>query len=241
MADYGTFKVGNVVYPLTNDITNSLLQDANPAVFHALSYFTSMLNIHMGARWDAVVDAAGLDELIGKVVAYNLPFDPIVSMRESQIKFPLLALWESESETSEKTFSWYQTVGTWRLTYSLPSLTSAQTEQIYPFLKAARDIIIDRSEQGYDPNYNNNQQIWSDGYGGVAKVKVLNSKFSNLQVQSPAGTSGSTNLYLPTLMITFEVTYRENFDNTSLETLDGADLTQQLDAVDFIEQKIDFA
>ncbi len=233
MGDYGKFKVGNVVYPLDPALYLNPLGAIDPAKDQGLSYFTAMLQVHMGDLFDAVVTDIGRPEFVDKVVAYTLPYDPMPYYKEQQAKFPLLALWETESNTSERTFSWYNTVSIWKVAYSLFPTTSSEAEKMYPFLRAARDIIIDRAEQGYDPNYNNSQEVWSDGYSGLAKLKTTRSLFKNLT------TDPRTNIFFPTVELTMEVTFQESFQRNFLEEFGGVDTTQLLDGYQFLQTSQD--
>lgn len=236
--DYGVYRVGNVFYPLNPSLANSQLQDIDPFLYYGLSYFQAMLEVHMGSRWNAAIASInGLPSF--PVVASVLPFDPTPYFKEEQTKFPLLALWETDSITEPKTFSWYHTKASWRLIYSLPPLTVSQMEILYPFTKAANKIIIDRTEQGYDPNYNSSQQVWDDGYGGIESIQVTKTQFKNIQ------TDPQTKLFFPTVMMTLEVCIREEFRKLRdgsyiLDPLTGVDTTQLLDGYEFLQTSTDF-
>lgn len=232
--DYGRFKFGNTEFPLISSTANSLLQDADPAIFYALDYCKSMLILHLQDRWNAAVYQAGMSNMdgYGSVVNYTLPYDPMPFLQTQQTKFPLLALWEKESVTEQKTFSWYHANKVWQLLYCLPALTAAQMEQLYPALKAADAILRDRIEQGYDPNYHSGREIWSFMYAGVEKIQLSKSVFGYFTPPD------KTNLYLPTLLCTIDLSVREGFNPAFLETLDGIDITQTLDGYTFLENQI---
>lgn len=233
MADYGQFKFGNTVYPLTASLASSFLKDANPPLYYGLDYLSSMLQIDLGARWNAVVVAAELPELDGYVVKCALPYDPMPELLTQQVKFPLFALWEKESITEKKSFSWYHAKKTWNLLYALPPLSSGQKEQIYPALYAADAIIRRAIEQGYDPNYQSGLKVWDAAFAGVEKIQLSKSTFGNLPFDP------KSNLFLPTLFMTIELSVREQFNRSFLEDIGGADVTQQLDGYNFIDINID--
>lgn len=230
--DYGRFRVGNVVYPLDPlAVAANPLATLNPFTYQALNFFSAMLQLKMGAAWNQVVTDLGRLEFVNKVVAYNLPYDPIPYFREQQAKFPLLSIWETDSTTEERTFSWYHTISTYKISYSLFPTTSAEAEKLYPFLRSARDIILDRAEQGYDPDYNDSQQVWSDGYSGIEKLTFARQKtiFQNLAVDP------KTNLFFPTVLLTMQVSFREEFQRDFLQELAGIDTTQLLDGYQFLQ------
>lgn len=232
MSDYGQFKVGNTVFPLTTSLANSLLKDANPAVYYALEYFTAMLQTHLGDRWDLAVVAAGMPELVGKVVSYSVPYDPLPDLQSQQMTFPLLAVWEKESTTEQITNSWYHHQCVWHVSYTLPALTSAQKELLYPFLNAAKKVLVDRTEQGYDPAYEDGLTVWDETHAGIEKIQVSSATFGNVSVDP------KTNLYLPALLLTLDVSIREGFDTSFLESFDGVDGYQLLDGYQFIQTEI---
>lgn len=232
--DYGKFKVGSVVYPLSTSLANNTLQGLDPGIFEALDYFTAMLQLHMGQVWDQVLINLGRPEFVGKVVNYQLPYDPTSYFREQQAQFPLLSVWRTDSMNEERTFSWYHTRETWKVSYSLFPMTSAELEILNPFLKASRDIISDRAEQGYDPNYFDKKQVWSDGYAGIEKLRVTQTKFSNLIFAE------KSNLIFPTMLMTLEVTFRETFQRNFLSELSGINTTQLLDGYQFLQTQDDF-
>jgi hypothetical protein len=232
MADYGQFKFGNTVYPLTSSLSNSLLKDANPPLYYALDYLTQMLTTHIGARFDAACVAAGLPSLAG-IVKTALPYDPIEDLLTQQIQFPLLAVWEKESITEKKSFSWYHSKKTWNLLFVLPPLTSSQKELLYPILYAA-DAVIRRSiEQGYDPAYNSSEEVWSASFGGLEKIQLSKSQFGNLP------SIKNDQMFFPTLLLTIEASVKEEFNTNMLSTLSGMDITQQLGGQTFIQSSID--
>ena len=212
--DYGKFKFGNTEFPLTSSTANSFLQDANPAVYYALDYCKSVLFLHLQDRWAAEVQKVRMPIADGYVVNYALPYDPGPSLLSQQFKFPLLALWEKENVTEPRTFSWYHSRKTWQLMYCLPSLSPSQMERLYPALTAVDTILRDRIEQGYDPNYQNGREIWSYMFAGVEKIQTQKSVLGYLTVPKD-----TTNLYLPTLLITIEVSVREGFNPAFLEDL----------------------
>lgn len=234
MSDYGQFKLGNAIYPLDPASSNSLLQDVNAPLYYALDYFSAMIRQHLGARWDVAVLAAGLPEYDGYVVRTALPYDPTPELITSQVKLPLLAVWEDEGTEEQKTLSWYHTVSTWKATYVLPPMTAAQKELLHPFLKAAKNTIADRTIQGHDPSYLNNLVVWDVDVSGVEKIRLTKFKISDFQ-PSPL-----SNMFFPAVLMTFDVMVRQDSDPSFFEVADGVDITQQVEDLDLIQTKIDF-
>ena len=110
MADYGKFKVGNVIYPLTADTTNSLLQDSDPTLFYIIDFIRTVLQTYVGERWKSEIDKinsekGGIPINDGYVVATTYPYDPKRFYLQNKPVFPILAIYEIDSETELKTLS----------------------------------------------------------------------------------------------------------------------------------------
>lgn len=149
---YGTFKRGGVTYPLATGTGNSLLQDADPAVFYVLAYLKAVLNAHMGTRL-----AAG--GIISTAVAQVIPFDPRPVLTQEQFKFPLLAAYRVKTVFNYKAVPLAHNLDTWDILYVLPPLTAGQMEQVLPILHAVQSIVDDRIEFMADPSYNGGASI----------------------------------------------------------------------------------
>lgn len=234
MADFGKFKVGNAIYPLTSSLSNSLLKDVNAPLYYALDYFVSMIQTHLGARWNAAVVAAGMPELDGYVIKYALPYDPTPELLSQQVQFPLFALWEKSGREEPKTLSYYHTVGTWKAIYALPALTSGQKELLHPFLRAVKTVLADRTIQGHDPAYQNNLVVWDVNVSGIEKIRLTEFEFGNFPFDP------SANIFLPTVMMTFDVLVRQDSDPTFFETLAGVDTSLELEGVTLVQTQLNF-
>lgn len=232
--DYGKFRVGNVVYPLDATLYQNPLAAIDPFTDNVTKYLSAMIQVYMGDMWDAVVTDIGRPEFVGEVVAYTLPYDPIPYFTEEQAKFPLLAIWRTESSDEERTFSWYHRKNIYKICYSLFPTTPAEAEKLKPFLKSAEDIIKDRCEQGYDPHYNNSEQVFSDGYSGIEKLTFFGQKTLEQGFQFKQ----KSNLWFPTLLISMEVDIREEFQRNFLMDMSGVDTTQLLDGYQFLQTEI---
>jgi hypothetical protein len=151
---YGTFAIGNTVYPLSPAITNTLLQDSDPTLYWMLQYFASELNTYIGARWTAEMTRAGLD--LPSPVGMQFPQNPFPYLQDVGAKFPMLAIYWVDGAFLEKTISYEREESNLEIAWVLPPLTLSQLEIAGPFLKNVKDILQDRSEEGADPNFMNN-------------------------------------------------------------------------------------
>lgn len=242
MADYGKFKVGNVIYPLTADTTNSLLQDSDPALFYIIDFIRTVLQTYVGERWKSEIDKinsekGGIPINDGYVVATTYPYDPKRFYLQNKPVFPILAIYEIDSETELKTLCWYHTTRTLQLVYSLPPLTAGQVEMFMPMLKNIENIIVDRVNQGYDPSYYNSREVWSDGYAGIESIWVQKGKKGN---KGALNFPEKAESYFPTLTMPITVTTRQMFDDSFLEDLNGIDVEVPTEGTPFeVDFKVD--
>lgn len=164
------FQVGAFVSPLTSATTNSLLQDADPALYNALKFYQAVLSTHLGARWDAEVTKAGLAQYVGKITTLAVPFDPAPYLTQGGYQPPILALFTVSEKITDRTRAWYQIEADWKLQWILPPLTPDQFLQLYPFLRAAGKVITDRTYLGYDPSYQSGARFCA--VGGIAQLDL---------------------------------------------------------------------
>jgi hypothetical protein len=171
VADNAQVQVGNVVTPLTASTANTLLQDADPALYAVLAFFGSLLEIHHSARWDAEVVAAGLPDLAGHIVQTTMSMDPAYYLIQEQATPPILALYRISSEFLERTRHFSQENATWGFDWILPPLSAGQAERLLPFRNAVAKTILDRIDKGYDPAYLSGQQVFKTA--GITGFKLV--------------------------------------------------------------------
>lgn len=214
MADYGTFKFGAVTFPVPASPLVRSLEALDPPVHAALAFYKAMLEKHLGAYFDAIVTSAGLADYAGKIVAEAIGYDPAPYLTTAQYKFPLLAIYRTEEEPSEHTANWFKSASAWTVLYVLPPLTAAQAAQVVHILKGVRAVVLDRTEQGYDPDYLAGALVWEAA--GVMKIGVSRVRYGTVP-------SFDAKLYFPAVELTIAVEEREqkNPDLVELEGLDG--------------------
>lgn len=179
MTEYSGFQIGAFVSPLTAATTNSLLQDADPALFAALNYFQAVLQVHLGARFDAEVTKAGLASLAGKVSSLAIPYDPMPHLQQAQLEPPFLALYTPRERPTEKTRNWYHVEADMKLLWCLPPLSPAQYLQLYPMLRAVAKVVLDRNEQGHDPAYLSDARFCQ--LGGIEAIAIIETRYGTIQ------------------------------------------------------------
>ena len=241
MTDYQGFKHGSATFPLSTLSTNSLLRDADPFTFYALEYFESVLNTHLGARLEQDAAVAGMTR-ITDAVAETLPYRPEEYLTQSHIKFPLLALYRTESKF-DYAGARKRSIDQFELVYVLPPLTAGEHEALWPILKAVASVIDNRAEQGFDPSYTPStptgtagERVWSATRAGAERVDVLS-------VNYKGGFSTGTDVFMPAVVITLAATQGYdileselqafNGTNVHLDHYDRATETTELDLVQF--------
>lgn len=173
--DYAGFKRGAVQYPIQIGTNQSLLRDADPFIYYALDYFAGVLETHLGARLVAEATQAGLDWTAA--VAYRTPVDPAPYLAQEQFKFPLLAVYRKRVTLNDHTGGKRRSIHELECAYIFPPLSAGQAERLLPALHAAADIIDDRTDQGFDPNYLAGAAVWGSSYANVESVSFKEGSF----------------------------------------------------------------
>jgi hypothetical protein len=175
LPDYQSLQLGGVVNPLTASTSNTLLKDADPAVYYLLDFFAGVIAINQGERWNAVIAAAGFPSLINTTVAHKVPYDPFPYGLEDHLSFPLLAFYRTSQTFNDKTLQRFESQSTFDLLYLMPPMRSDQVEQLYPFLANVARIITSRARLGFDPQYLSGARIFATA--GLSQHSVENAVY----------------------------------------------------------------
>lgn len=221
------FYYGGVTFPLTSSTTNSLLRDADPAVYYALEFFAQVITTHLGARVLAEATAAGATDITA-AVAESVPLDPAQFLTEEHFKFPLLAL-NRESTTFKYLTKRRQAIHKLKLSYALPPLRPAQAERLLPLLHAV-GLLIDRkatvgSDESYTPTVPTGtagEFVWSGTRAAVAKVEVKDATVGAYQI--------SNDLFFPAIVMSLEMWELADADSdaSAYPAYEGADIDLDL-------------
>jgi hypothetical protein len=193
-----TFKHGGTVFPLTASTSNSLLLDADPAVYYTLSYLASVIQTYAGSRLAAEANAAGLT--IATAVAYQLPDEPTRYLTEEQVKFPLLAVYRTRGDFADRTMTWRHDTGEWRVAYVLPPVTAGQRERLQPILHAVSAIVDNRLERQHDEGYLSDASWMGSSYANLETIRCTSYDI--------AAWEDGGDLTFPALIMTLEVKER---------------------------------
>jgi hypothetical protein len=174
MAERGSFQYAGSVYPLATSTGNSALKDADPALYYALNFFSSVLTTYLQSRLVAEATAANVT-IITQAVAYELPYDPLTVLQEQQWgKFPLLAIWRTGGKDRWRTIGRMDRLNAWKVAYVLPPLTGGQRERLQPFInKSVHDILLDRIENMGDPGWNSGASPWGPAYANLEEISLV--------------------------------------------------------------------
>ncbi len=183
MTDYDTFGRGGVTYPIPVSITNTLLKDADPAIYYTLDYFQSVLNTYMRPRLLTEIARSPAITSITTAVSAVVPLDPVPYLQEQHFKFPLLAVYRKKETFREKSVALFEDDAEWAVDYILPPVTGGQLERLAPFLRAAGQILFNRIENMMDPAYSNGAAVWD--LAGISKIELVEASYGGY-----AGTGG---------------------------------------------------
>jgi hypothetical protein len=147
------FRHGQVLYPLTDDTTNSLLLDADPALFYAIQFFSSVLNTYVKPR--LLMQAALEDYNLPSAVEATIAYEPTPFLLSGDFTWPLFCLYRVEDEWSRPNQSNPTCKSSWEWSYVLPPLTPQEIPEILPILRTAAVAISHAAMVGYDAGYEN--------------------------------------------------------------------------------------
>ena len=226
-ADFAQFQVGNAQFPMaTPGGSATLLQLADPTVFHALAYWTAMLNTHLGAAVVAAFAAAGVTTAQGSVTAAVMnpvPYDPTVYLPSTQQNFPMLGVYRKSVRTEWNERGFERDLSTIGATYVLPPLTAGQAEQLMPLLGAVYKILRARTSAGFDPSYTPPggtvpANPWGPLFANAERMGVDSAQYGEL--------AGEGNLHFPALVLTASFYERDNPPTqATLNPFQGANVT----------------
>ncbi len=215
--DGTTFAYGGSTYPLTSALTNTLLQDSDPAVYWALQFFSSVITTHLGPR--LLLEAGRLGAPIAAAVAYMTPLDPVPYLLEEQFQFPLLAVFRKSEKLTHLTYNWSHTTTQLGVSYVLPPLSAGQAENIVPILSSLGKVLKNRIEYGGDPSFQSGARVWDASHAGLEKIDIVDGSFGLF--------AGTGDLLFPSWSATLVVDERQ-MQEPGLSILAAVDANQDL-------------
>lgn len=215
-----TFKVGGVVFPLTNSGSNELIVDADPVIYNILQFCKSNLVTYIGDRFLTQATKANLldakGNLITSPVQQLVPYSPADYLEEVQYKFPLLSAdRRKEKYYKEHTRQWFNVEYELEMLYMLPPMTADKMFHMNAFRALVPRVLQSRMELGHDPNYNNDELVYQTA--GIEQISMQDSQY--IGITNPK----DVKQFFPSIMMTFNVTERKNYVNGSFPDLTGID------------------
>lgn len=215
-----TFNYGGITFPLTTSGSNTLLQDADPAIFYALDFCSTMLATYIEDRLVIEAAVAGVSS-IAAAVASAIPYDPAPRLAEQQFKFPLLAIYRIRNSYVWKTMGYSHEDSIWGITYILPPLKDAQAERLLPILHTVPIVLLNRMDNGHDPSYSSDAQVWDANHAGIDRMIIAGSAKGSFGAYP-----GANNLLFPAW--TGEIGVRERLMPSTGTPLTGIDVEEDL-------------
>jgi hypothetical protein len=237
-ADYSEFLVGNVLQPLPVQSPNSLLQDADPALFFAIDFWSYVITTYPGPRLLAAAAAAGITS-IKQAVAATYPYEPLPQQLENQFSFPLLAVYRKEAQTEWHTVGHETDSTALEVLYVLPPMDAAASERLLPIFNAIMQALRRKSTDAWDPGYtppggNLGDQYTAAPYAHVEEMGFGEDRFGLAKLASFGFLPAAEGLYFPTLKLQAYVRERDNYATTpgGPSQFAGGDITGNVKADD---------
>lgn len=195
---------GGVEYPLSAASANSLLQDADPAIFYALDFYQWVLQQYLGARWATACAGAnyrGSDtNVITKMTNMAVGYNPVSELVSMQAALPLLALYRVSSTSGYKTVMKSEEQNIWEMVHVLPPMDASQLEVLLSIQHAMYAVIDNRTEWGMDPAYTPpggqlGQQVWQ-----LARIEEIQCQSARFELYGEVG-----GMPMPVLIVKFNV------------------------------------
>jgi hypothetical protein len=180
VADFDTFVIGGVTYPLTTQATGTSLVDVcDPALAKLISFISFRVNLYLGDALTGAV-AAG-NPPIGANVRRTFSQDALsLIAKAEQAAFPFLAIWRKKSKFDDRTSNWRQDTCTMGFAYVLPPMTLEQGEKFAHVLHAVTVIVKHSLYLGFDPAYNDSERIFETS--GIASARLTTATYEPYRI-----------------------------------------------------------
>lgn len=196
------FQYGGLSFPLTADRTNTLFQDADPALYIVADFCRAMITAYAGDRILAEANADDCKIQITSAVASMLPYEPGPFLRAEQVAFPALFVYRMRGSNDYRTITRSHETTTMKCAYVLPAMSPAQAERLIPIRWAIKALLADRIERGQDDDYTppvagaaKGDTVWR--YAGIERIDLTETSYGGLE--------GVGDLYLPAVESTLIV------------------------------------
>jgi hypothetical protein len=232
LVPYGAFQRGAVSFPLPlGSGGDTLLQDADPAIYFILDYFQFEVRNFIE---DRLVQDAALAELGGMQgilhgVGETCSFDPEPFLSQDQFSFPLLGVWRKTTQWRQETASYEGSKTEISVLYAFQPMTAGQMERLAPTLHALAEMFSHQTTQGWDPLYTppggyEGEQPWALALAGIEEIGLTGCTYGRMPVKG-------ADMVFPAVLIDGYIIERDNYVKTG-GTYAGADITAGIVATD---------
>jgi hypothetical protein len=224
MADGYQFGWDTIVFPAP---TNSTLATLDPVTQTILRYYENILQINLGNAFNADATTCGLTGSVnnnivtGSVVAQAVGFPVDSLLQTTKLKFPLLSVYRLTRKFEQHSSLKLMIHSNYVVNFVLPPLAVEQYNLMYKYLSAVSDVLVQRTWQGSDANYNNGELVW----------KTANFAYAMLdgdEYGSFLGNDGKTEF--PSIRFMLTVMEESQFVLSNYEEMTGVDV--EVDNVD---------
>lgn len=210
MTDYATFVEGGVSFPITTSLDNSFVEDADPAIYHAVELYESVLNTYLLPRLSR--ESSRLPGgTIATCVAHKIYTDPAPHIQSKDLKFPILAVFRKRDEMADHTVRWEKATGTLNVVWVLPPMLGEKLRQMSPALHAAARILARATTRGFDPAHNAGASAWSAA--GIQSATFNSVEYGSFDRIDSVGD------VFPTIVATLTIVEREMPTDDDFEAL----------------------
>ncbi len=177
MPQLATWKHGGVTYPLEPSTANSLLRDADPAIYYAAALFESTINTYVGPRLLTQAAREGLTfpSAVGRV----LHFEPSPFLLSGDMQFPLFCLYRTEETWVELNAASHKSASVWEWAYVLPPMTPREIEQLSAILYSVGVVVSTVANQSCDPDYENGKTLRE--LSGIQKMQATSVRYGGFE------------------------------------------------------------
>ncbi len=174
--EYGAFASCGVEYPLTASTDRALIQDVDPALYHASEFVRAMLDRYLGARLNAQSKTEGLNlSAVRRVLVY----EPAPELTTDAYEFPLMAIYRKSETIAAHTATRDRIMSEWEIAYLLPHLSERQHATLSPILRAVAQVLRHVLRRGWDPSYKNGEHVWKTA--GIEQARVTRVDYTGFE------------------------------------------------------------
>lgn len=180
-AENSAFRFGGVDYPLTAATTNSLLKDADPALYWSIEFAKSVLNTYLSAR--IVAESLLCEAPITAAVKSTANYDPGPFLLEhSQLTPPVLAIYRVRETFNQRTVTWDHEDSEWSIAYILPAFQNyGGIDRIKPIQHSVGHVLRNRFSLGYDPSFQSGAKIFASAYANVETIDIEGADYGRFE------------------------------------------------------------